>query len=90
MSGLLTCAEFRVIRDEQALKAMNTRLPQLDAQIAALSQELAPIWKAYHEASGKHEKEKAYAQMEDKDWIYWRLVSEREAIAARLAKGSKK
>lgn len=90
MSGLLTCAEFRAIRDEQALKAMTARLPQLDVLLEDLWHDIAPIFKAYYQQTKKHEKDKVYARFEGRDVLYWRLIAERDAIEARLAEEGKR
>lgn len=80
---LLTNAEFCILRDELALTAMNARLPVLKTQLAALWCEIKPIFEAYYRAD-KHGKAKVYARFEGRDILYWRLVSEMEAIEARL------
>lgn len=82
---LPTCAEFRAIRDALALEAMQSRLPVLERDIAALYAELAPLWKAMREAGSRHEREKVYAQIEDgADMRYQQLTFERDAIVKRL------
>lgn len=82
---LPTCAQFRALRDALARSAMHTRLPIIEREIATLYAELAPIWTAMREAGSKHEREKAYAQIEDgADMRYQQLTFERDAIVKRL------
>jgi hypothetical protein len=86
MSELLTCSEFRVLRAELAYKAMIARLPLLNAEIDALALQIRPIWKAMRQAKSKHEREKAYARLEnDEDGKWQRLCFERDAIVKALA-----
>lgn len=80
---MMTCAEFRAVRDANALAAMDIRLPVLKRAIEALERELAPLYKALRGSTSKHEREKAYAQFDGRDWTLQRLTAERDSIMAR-------
>jgi hypothetical protein len=94
---MMTCAEFRKLRDQMALEHYQARLPLLRAELARLHAEIAPIWEdlrvhvLQHGYLGgtynkKHAYEKLYAQMDDRDAQYQHLSAELAAIEADMAR----
>jgi len=85
---LLTCAEFRVLRDQLALDAARVRYPLLLAEIKALEADVLPLLKAMRGETSKHEREKIYARVEGRDLRLQNLSFERDALEKRLLKAT--